>query len=202
MDAVLSQAGLNGADCAILVVIALSTLISLVRGFVREALSLLVWVAAFVVAFFFSERLSPLLTNVVELPSLRYAAAFALLFVLTLIVGSMVNYLVAQLVKMTGLSAVDRLLGSMFGMCRGVLIVLLILIFLPKILPVQQDGWWKTSLLIPRILVLENWSRETASSLTGWGMDQLDRKKAFVEQVQSDRDIHGNNIRGNNSSKP
>ncbi|HNL92935.1 MAG TPA: CvpA family protein, partial [Pseudomonadales bacterium] len=102
----LVQTGFNGADWAIVVVVGLSILISLSRGFVREALSLLVWVAAFVVAFLFSAKLSPLLANAIDVPSLRYAAAFALLFVVTLIVGSLISYIVAQLVKMTGLSAV------------------------------------------------------------------------------------------------
>lgn len=183
MNELLLQTGFNGADWAVVVVVSLSILISLVRGFVREALSLLVWVAAFVVAFFFSEKLSPLLANSIQVPSLRYAAAFALLFVVTLIVGSLVSYIIGQLVKMTGLSAVDRLLGCMFGLCRGVLIVLLILIFLPKILPVQQDQWWQKSILIPRILVLENWSSETAAMLTGWGKDQLSHKDAVIEQI-------------------
>ncbi len=191
MNDVLVQTGFNGADWAIVVVVGLSILISLSRGFVREALSLLVWVAAFVVAFLFSAILSPLLANAIDVPSLRYAAAFALLFVVTLIVGSLISYIVAQLVKMTGLSAVDRLLGSMFGLCRGVLIVLLILIFLPKILPVQQDNWWQQSKLIPRVLVLENWSRQTASLLTGWGMDQLDHNSEWVEKIQAEHSIHG-----------
>lgn len=190
MNEWVAQSGFNGADWAIIVVVVLSALISIARGFVREALSLLVWVVAFVVAFFFSERLAPLLGNLVELPSLRYLAAFAILFVCTLIVGSVVNFLVVQLVRMTGLSAVDRLLGMMFGVCRGVLIALLILIFLPKIIPVDQDPWWQQSRLIPRVLVLENWSRETAATLTGWGKQQLDKKSEYVEKVQQQRQIH------------
>ncbi len=190
MNESVAQLGFNGADWAIATVVLLSVLISLVRGFVKEALSLLVWVAAFVVAFFFSERLAPLLGNLVELPSLRYLAAFAILFICTLIVGSVVNYLISQLIKMTGLSAIDRLLGIMFGFCRGILIALLILIFLPKMIPVDQDPWWKQSRLIPRVLVLENWSRETASTLTGWGKQQLDKKSEFVEKVQQNRQIH------------
>lgn len=190
MNEWITQTGYNGADWAIVVVVLLSVLISLVRGFVREALSLLVWVAAFVVAFFFSERLAPLLGNFIELPSLRYLAAFAILFVVTLIVGSVVNFLIVQLVKMTGLSAIDRLLGMMFGVCRGVLIALLILIFLPKMIPVEQDPWWQQSRLIPRVLVLENWARATASTITGWGKQQLDRKNEFVEKVQQQRQPH------------
>jgi membrane protein required for colicin V production len=190
MNEWMAQSGFNGADWAIVVVVVLSALISIARGFVREALSLLVWVVAFVVAFFFSERLAPLLDNLVELPSLRYLAAFAILFVCTLIVGSVVNFLVVQLVRMTGLSAVDRLLGMMFGVCRGVLMALLVLIFLPKIIPVDQDPWWQKSRLIPRVLVLENWSRSTAATITGWGKQQLDKKSEFVEKVQQQRQIH------------
>jgi membrane protein required for colicin V production len=190
MNEWIAQSGYNVADWAIIAVVALSVLISLVRGFVKEALSLLVWVLAFVVAFFFSDRLALLLGELVQLPSLRYLAAFAILFVCTLIVGSVVNFLIVQLVKMTGLSAIDRLLGMMFGICRGVLIALLILIFLPKVIPVEQDPWWQHSRLIPRVLVLENWSRATASAITGWGKQQLDRKSEFVEKVQQERQPH------------
>lgn len=190
MNEWVAQTGFNAADWIIVAVVVLSALMSLARGFVREALSLLVWFVAFVVAFFFSERLAPLLVELIELPSLRYLAAFAILFVATLIVGSVVNFLVVQLVRMTGLSAVDRLLGVMFGLCRGVLIALLVLMFLPKMIPVQQDPWWQQSRLIPRVLVLENWSRETAATVTGWGKQQLDKKSEWVEKVQTDRKLH------------
>lgn len=187
----MTSTGFNWADWVILVVVLVSALISVLRGFVREALSLLVWLAAFVVAFFFSDRLAPLLAGAVELPSLRYLSAFAILFVITLVVGSLLGYLIGQLVRITGLSAVDRLLGMMFGICRGVLICLLVLMFVPKLAPVQQDPWWQQSRLIPRVLVLENWSRETAGQITGWGREQLDRKSEYVEQIQQQRGIHG-----------
>lgn len=186
----IAQTGFNWADWVIVALVVLSALISLVRGFVREALSLLVWIAAFVVAFLFSERLAPMLGAAVELPSLRYIAAFAILFVCTLIVGSLLGYLVAQLVKMTGLSAIDRLMGTMFGICRGVLIALLLLVFIPKVIPVQQDPWWQQSSLIPRVLVLENWASRTASDITGWGKQQLDVQGERVKKVQQDRQLH------------
>ena len=190
MNEWMTQTGYNWADWAIVIVVGISAFISLVRGFVREALSLLVWLAAFIVAFLFSEKLAPQLAGLVELPSLRYVAAFAILFVLTLIVGSLLAYVAGQLVKMTGLSAVDRLLGMMFGISRGVLIALLVLIFVPKAIPVQQDGWWQQSKLIPRVLVLENWSRRMAADLTGWGKEQLDHQEQWVEKVQQQRDLH------------
>jgi membrane protein required for colicin V production len=191
MNEWIAQTGFDWADWLIVAIVLVSVVISIMRGFVREALSLLVWVAAFVVAFFFSDRLAPLLEGTVELPSLRYLSAFAILFVITLVIGSLLGYLIGQLVKMTGLSAIDRLLGVMFGVCRGVLICLLILMFLPKLAPVQQDPWWQQSRLIPRVLVLENWSRETASAITGWGKQQLDKKGQYVEKIQQQRDVHG-----------
>lgn len=191
MQAWAGQTGFNWADWAIVTLVAVSALISLVRGFVKEALSLLVWVLAFVIAFFFSEKLAPQLAGLVEVPSLRYLAAFALLFVCSLVVGSLITYLVSQLVKMTGLSPVDRLLGVMFGLSRGVLIALLVLIFVPKAIPVQQDDWWQRSQLIPRVLVLENWSRRMAAELTGWGKEQLEQKEQWVDKVQQQRDLRG-----------
>ncbi|HQQ63951.1 MAG TPA: CvpA family protein [Pseudomonadales bacterium] len=190
----IEQSGYNWADWCIVFVVALSALISIVRGFVKEALSLLVWVLAFMVAFYFSERLAVLLANAVETPSLRYLAAFAILFVCTLIVGSLVNYAISKLVAITGLSGMDRLLGMMFGICRGVLVVLLILIFIPKIAPVQQDPWWQQSKLVPRILVLENWSRETAASVSGWGMQQFEKvrqEKEKQEKQSQEKNRHG-----------
>ncbi len=187
MTAFFDQFGYNGADWCIVMVVLLSALISIVRGFVKEALSLLVWVAAFFVAFYFSDRMALLLINAVATPSLRYVAAFALLFVCTLIVGSLINYIISQLVRISGLSAMDRLLGMMFGVCRGVLVVLLILVFLPKIAPVQQDPWWQQSKLVPRVLVLENWSRETAAVLSGWSMQQFDKVQAQKKQQEKSR---------------
>ena len=80
------------ADIGIASIIAISGLISLVRGFVKEAMSLIVWVLAYVVAMTFSERLSELLINVIELASLRQLAAWGGLFVATLLVGAMINY--------------------------------------------------------------------------------------------------------------
>jgi membrane protein required for colicin V production len=94
--------------------------------------------------------------------------AFVLLFGLTLIVGSMVNYLFYELVKMTGLTGTDRALGVVFGLARGVIIVMALLIFLPMLMPVQQDSWWQESILIPQFLLMETWSRETFSQITGW----------------------------------
>lgn len=160
------------ADIGIASIIAISGLISLVRGFVKEAMSLIVWVLAYVVAMTFSERLSELLINVIELASLRQLAAWGGLFVATLLVGAMVNYLLGKLVASTGLGGTDRTLGLVFGVFRGLLIVLAIVIMLPQAIPVDQDPWWQASTLIPFFQGFEDWGRNAVAEikflLTGW----------------------------------
>ena len=169
-----SESRMNWADWTIVGIVSLSALISIKRGFVKEALSLLVWITALVVALLFSQRLSLLLTDLISTPSLRYITAFALLFVATLIVGAMVNYLLGELVRMTGLSGTDRLLGMVFGMARGMLVVLAIVILLPSLAPVDTDSWWQESLLISQLLTLETWARAAVTATVEWGSTFFD----------------------------
>lgn len=152
---------MNWADWTIIGIVGISSLVSIVRGFVREAISLVIWGMAFIVSVTFHERLAVLLQNSVQSASLRYVISYASLFIATLIVGSMIKYLLGELIKMTGLSGTDRMLGIVFGMGRGIIIVMAILIFLPMLIPVDQDPWWQQSLLIPEFLVIEQWSKDT-----------------------------------------
>lgn len=159
---------MNWADWTIIGILSVSCLISLKRGFIKEALSLAVWVAAFIIAMLFSDRLATLMTNLIETPSLRQIAAFAALFAATLIVGAMVNYLIGELVRMTGLSGTDRLFGMIFGLIRGAMVVMAMVILLPAMVPVDEDPWWQQSVLIPQFLVFEDWARETTVLVKDW----------------------------------
>src|SRR5690606_4861417 len=132
---------LNLADGIILFIIAVSALISLRRGFTREAFSLLTWGAAFVVARLFSPALDALMVDQIETPSLRLAVAFGVLVVLTLVIGALINHLLGELVRVTGLSGTDRLLGMVFGAIRGVLLVV-VLVALGRQLFIE-DPWWQ-----------------------------------------------------------
>jgi len=106
-------------DWLILAVVIISALISIKRGFVKEMLSLASWLSAFVIARVFSGHLEVLLVQWIETPSARYGAAFGILFATTLIIGAMINHLVGELVKVTGLAGTDRLFGVVFGTTRG-----------------------------------------------------------------------------------
>ncbi len=147
-------------DWVIIALLTVSTLISLKRGFVREALSLITWVAAFIVARTFHPQMQSLLESTVETPLVRLIAAFAILFVGTLIVGAIINNMIGHLVRVTGLSATDRVLGMVFGLLRGVVVVIVAIAF-TRYTPLAQDTWWRTSIMIERLAVVEGWSRRT-----------------------------------------
>ncbi len=156
---------MNWADWLIVAIFAVSCLISIKRGFVKEAISLLIWAVAFFIAVTFSERLAVLLGDIITSPSARYMVSYGVLFAITLIVGSMVNYLIGELVHMTGLSGTDRLFGMVFGMARALIVVMALLILTPKLIPVQQESWWGDSLLIEEFSLMEQWSKDTFSML-------------------------------------
>lgn len=139
-------------DWGIIVVIVISMLMSMRHGFVREAISLGTWVAAIVIARLFAENFSVLLEAQIDTPSLRLGASYIILFVGTLIVGGMVNYLVGEFVEMTGLTGTDRFLGMLFGLARGAIVVLLIVAGLHYLAPVKDDDWYAQSKLIPPIV--------------------------------------------------
>ncbi len=144
-------------DWAILIIIALSAGISLIRGFVREALSLIGWIFAFFVAKGFYQDFSVLLEGHIDTPSLRYGIAWAGLFLITLTVSGLINYIIGRLVEKAGLSGMDRFMGMAFGALRGILIVSVAVIVLNAFTLVQQDPWWKKSQLIPHVEIIGNW---------------------------------------------
>jgi len=110
-------------DFAFIAVIIISTLFSLLRGFVKEAISLGTWIIAMWVSTTFASNLSNFMPDSIENPAFKMGLAFIALFVATLILGVMVNILLNQVVNKTGLSSVDRALGTVFVLAGGILIV-------------------------------------------------------------------------------
>lgn len=152
-------------DWVIVAILAVSSLISLKRGFVKESLSLATWIIAFVVARAFSGHLSSLLVGSIETDSLRWILAFVILFAATLIVGALLNHLLSHIIKATGLSGTDRVLGMVFGLIRGAIIVVIVIYGLQYTL-LSNDSWWKQSTLIPYFEDMANWIRTVLPEAT------------------------------------
>lgn len=137
---------MSWVDIVFLVVILVSALISLVRGFVREVISIAVWVGAFWIGIRFAAELAIHLEAFIASPTLRLGSAFAALFISTLLLGALVNFLATTLVGRTGLTGTDRALGMVFGALRGGLIVA-ILVLLAGLTAVPREAWWQRSVI-------------------------------------------------------
>ena len=116
------------------------------------------WAVAIWVGMTFSRDFSVFLESLITYPSARIAVSFAVLFFVTLILGSLIGYLLGELVKKTGLTGSDRFIGMIFGIARGVLVVA-ILVVLGGLTPLPEDPWWKESKLIPPFQSVALWLR-------------------------------------------
>lgn len=110
-------------DYAVLGVFAISMLVGLLRGLVREIVSILGWVIAFLAANLFAGPLGQAMPAAIPTPELRVAAAFVAIFVAALIASAALGFVLSKAIGAIGLGGVDRLLGLLFGIARGVLIV-------------------------------------------------------------------------------
>jgi len=149
-------------DWAIIIIIGVSASISLLRGFVKEALSLAAWFIAFLTAKGFYQDFEPLLINHIDTPSLRFGVAWGAVFLATLIVVSLVNYLLAKLVEKGG------------GAFRGVLVASLITILLKTFTMVEKDPWWQKSQLVPHVQVVGHWFYKHVKDEISSGFESVD----------------------------
>ena len=140
-------------DHAVLTIVGLSILLGVVRGFVREVLALGGWVVAFLVASLFSADFAGLLVNQIADESWRVLAAFASLFMATLVGMSIVALLASKLIKSAGLGIEDRVFGSLFGFARGVAVVM-VLVLLAGLTALPRQPVWKDAMLSPPLQTL------------------------------------------------
>jgi membrane protein required for colicin V production len=148
----------NWVDWGIVGVVGLSVFLSLWRGFTREALSLVGWIAGFVLASRYSGWAAEYLEQWISGDLVRQVVAFVLILAACLIVTSLLARLLASLIEAVGLSVFDRLLGSAFGFVRGV-VILLIVSYAIKLLVPQAEDAMQQSVLMPHVDTLLNWSQ-------------------------------------------
>lgn len=146
-------------DYVLIGIILVSALISLLRGFVREAFSLALWILAFWISWSFFRDLENHFQSVISSPTVRLGLAFGGLMLVSLLVGGMVNYLLIQLIERTGMTGTDRFIGMIFGAARGVLVIAA-LVLLAGLTTFPQEGWWHDSRLMPYFQELAFWLRD------------------------------------------
>ncbi|MBB5391928.1 MULTISPECIES: CvpA family protein [unclassified Herbaspirillum] len=144
-------------DYLVLLVMACSVIIGTLRGLVREVLSLASWIVALVVANAYGEALAAMLPEAVPGESTRLIVAFIALFIGTRLLMALVSRTLSELIKASGLTLVDRGFGSIFGVARGVLIVVAVAL-LCGTTSIPQQPFWKDAVLSP-------WVEEAALSV-------------------------------------
>jgi membrane protein required for colicin V production len=153
-------------DYAVLLIVAVSVVLSLVRGFTREVLALAAWVIACIAASLLAGSLAPSLQGVIANESLRVLAAFIAVFVATLIAMSLIAVLVSRLIRSAGLGLEDRLLGGVFGLARGLLIVM-VLVVLGGLTALPRQPVWTEAMLSPPLealaVALKQWLPQAMS---------------------------------------
>ena len=185
-----SMNGFSWIDYTILGIFLVSTLAGLLRGLFKEVVSLLTWIAAFLIAGSFSTKLGATFSatssqhfsntpNSLGIDSgqavsfLSIGISFVLLFVLTLIIGSVINRMITRAVEAGGISFANRFLGALFGLGRGYLINLAI-IFIIQLFPMEQN-WAGDSTLVASFQPAVTW-------LDNFVQPGLDKLKSEIQQ--------------------
>jgi membrane protein required for colicin V production len=141
---------MNALDWVVVAVLGASILLGLLRGFMRETISLAGWIAGIWLAFRFAVPISASVPLAQEWPLARTAAVALLIVVGCVFAAALLGWLVRELVKAAKLSAADRTLGGLFGLARGLLIIALA-VFLVRDTALYREPMWRESLVLPRI---------------------------------------------------
>ena len=137
-------------DYLVIIALCASVVISTMRGLVKEILSLVCWIVAFVVANLYGPALAPLLPAMVPGEAVRLMVGFIAVFLGARILMGLVIKAILSLVKAGGLSLADHSLGGVFGLARGVVIVLAAVIVC-GLTSMPQQAYWKEALLSPLV---------------------------------------------------
>ena len=123
--------GFNFIDWIIVIVLTTSIVLSVIRGFVKEFLSLSLWISAFFVAVNYEYLATPKINEFIGNPDISKIIAYVCVFTVFIFIGGLIIKLISKFVKWTGASGFDRLLGMIFGLTRGFLILFVFFLLLP-----------------------------------------------------------------------
>jgi membrane protein required for colicin V production len=165
---------MQGADYVIVAVVGISVVLGAFRGFVREAVSLLAWLVAIWLAWRHSSFLYPYFGGLIESPTQQAWAARAIMLLLVLLAGALIGAILAWVTHTAaGLSAMDRVLGVLFGLTRAAVVIGLAVI-VGQTLKLDGESWWRKAQLMPYAEYVADWlkgyageSRELVKEVLG-----------------------------------
>jgi membrane protein required for colicin V production len=149
---------LTGVDILILVVLLGSTVIGALRGFVREAVSVVFWILAVWGAWQFGPVVEPHLGGLLADPSIAPWVGRLVILVLILLMGWVAGMMLSYFTRSIGLGTLDRVIGVLFGVVRGMVLVGLMIIG-GELLHMNQEDWWNRSKLVPYGETVGDWLR-------------------------------------------
>jgi len=172
---------MNEADWAIACILIIFSVISFWRGFVKEAISLIIWIAAFGLSLSIAPKLAVLFLNYIDSNAIRMILSFIIIFFGTLFVGGLISRLLTSIMKFSGLGGFDRVLGMTFGFLKGAVLILTFLIIFPIISDTKQFAWYQKSSFIPHFKLFVDWAKDNISDVSYWGQ----KLEIFNEDSQS-----------------
>lgn len=132
-------------DLAVIVVVVLSALLSMLRGFTREVLAIASWAAAAIAAYYLHPTALPYLRPYITNDTIALAVAIGAVFLVTLIVVSLITVRISDAILDSKVGAVDRSLGFVFGAARGVLLCVIAFLFFNWLVPEKTQPEWARS---------------------------------------------------------
>ena len=139
---------MNVTDYLVIVAIIVSAIVGALRGFLREAVALVTWLVALFIAWHFSELIEPHLGGLLAGSYVKTWAARAIIVFLILLLGAAIGALLSHYVRLSIFNGMDRFLGLVFGLLRGV-VLLGVFVILGQLLRLDGERWWTRSLLVP-----------------------------------------------------
>ncbi|HSC23649.1 MAG TPA: CvpA family protein [Casimicrobiaceae bacterium] len=176
-------------DWIVVCIVALSTLFAFFRGVIRELVALAAWIAGLVCAIAYTPAFASLLPDVLGEPALRYVIAFTLIVVAALVAGALIAWPLSGIVHAAGLGFVDRFLGSLFGLARGI-VLMLAFVFVAGLTSLPRSDWWQRSAFVPPLVAGVHALRPHLPAAIAGRLDYAPRREPPATKAPQQAELH------------